>query len=329
LRYTPLFGANKNKFLNSDFGIWQRGVGTFTKTTGNEVYTADRWAISNDAGTITCAQQTFTPGAAPVAGYEGQYFARITTTASGGNALYYVQKIEDVRTFAGQTVTLSYWAKVSSGTVSSTPLAIQTFGSGGSGDVVTSLSSVTITTAWQRFTHTVAIPSISGKTVGTSSSLQMQVLRVGVSATIDLWGFQIEAGSVATAFQTATGTIQGELAACQYYYQKSYAQGVNPGTAATTGNLAPFTGTATVTDGWQFHSTVFPVTMRVSPTVTILSYNGATNIVSNAGGTDLAANSGVANLASNNGFRLINSSGGSLTPAFGGFLYQYVASAEL
>jgi hypothetical protein len=258
LRYTPLFGANKNKFLNSDFGIWQRGVGTFTKTTGIELYTADRWAISNDAGTITCDQQTFTPGTAPVAGYEGQYFARIGTTAVGGGALYLIQKIEDVRNFAGQTVTLSYWAKVSSGTVTNTPLAIQYFGTGGSGDVVTSVSSSTITTSWQRFTHQIAIPSISGKTVTGNSSLQMQVLRVGVSATIDVWGYQIEAGSVATPFQTATGTLQGELAACQRYYYRI----TNPNSSSDAMMPTGFAVATTQANMW-FNASV---SMRVTPT---------------------------------------------------------------
>jgi hypothetical protein len=37
---------------------------------------------------------------------------------------------------------------------------------------------------------------------------------------IDFWGLQLEAGSVATAFQTATGTIQGELDAAQRYYYR-------------------------------------------------------------------------------------------------------------
>ena len=254
--YNNNFAAGKNAIINGAFNVWQRGTGTFTKTTGAEVYTADRWVISNDAGTITCAQQTFTPGTAPVAGYEGQFFARITTTASSSNALYLIQKIEDVRAFAGQTVTLSYWAKVSSGTVTNSPLAIQAFGSGGSGDVVTSLSSSTITTAWTRFTHTVAIPSISGKTVGTSSSLQMQVLRVGVSATIDIWGVQVEAGSVATAFQTASGSLGGELALCQRYYWRS------------TATSDSYVGTGLAGSATAAYIAVQnPVTMRVAPTV--------------------------------------------------------------
>ena len=41
------------------------------------------------------------------------------------------------------------------------------------------------------------------------------------SNTFDIWGLQVEAGSVATAFQTATGTLAGELAACQRYYFRS------------------------------------------------------------------------------------------------------------
>jgi hypothetical protein len=253
------YAAGKNKFINGDLNIWQRGTGTFTKSGGSEVYCADRWVISNDAGTTTCAQQTFTPGAAPVAGYEGQYFARITTTVSGGNALYFYQKIEDVRTFAGQTVTLSYWAKVSSGTLSNSPLVVQEFGSGGSGAVVTSLSASTMTTSWQRFTHTVAIPSISGKTVGTNSLLQVQVIRVAASATIDIWGVQIESGSTATAFQTATGTLQGELAACQRYYYRNAFNGTGNGNYLLLG-----VGQATSTTGANI-AVSFPVTMRNEP----------------------------------------------------------------
>ena len=38
--------------------------------------------------------------------------------------------------------------------------------------------------------------------------------------TFQIWGIQAENGSTATAFQTATGTIQGELAACQRYYYR-------------------------------------------------------------------------------------------------------------
>jgi hypothetical protein len=214
------YTAGKNRILNSDFRIWQRGT-SFTAAG----YTADRWtiALGGGSGANTTSQQSFTAGTAPVAGYEGQYFLRWnqTTGASGNPTL--IQKIEDVRTFAGQTVTVSFWAKVAS---AGTPLAsivlAQEFGSGGSGTVnATLVNSPSLTTSWTRYTYSVAVPSISGKTLGTGNNLSLVFYgNASTTYTFDIWGVQLEQGSTATAFQTSTGTIQGELAACQRYYYR-------------------------------------------------------------------------------------------------------------
>ena len=59
-----------------------------------------------------------------------------------------------------------------------------------------------------------------------------------------------------TAFQTATGTIQGELAACQRYYFRN-----TPG----AGNSALGNGAATATTNAKIQIKL-PVTMRVTPT---------------------------------------------------------------
>jgi hypothetical protein len=256
------YAAGKNKVLNSDFSCWQRGT-TFTGiATG--AYSADRWVISKDK-TTNITQQTFTPGTAPVAGYEGQYFLR--QVISGGSFYALLNKIEDVRQFAGQTVTLSYWAKADA-SVTNTAGYAQNFGSGGSSQVAAYASNNTITTSWQRFTATFAIPSISGKTVGTSSFLAIQPILIqnATTHTIDIWGVQLEAGSTATAFQTATGTIQGELAACQRYCIV-YGEVNFRGMAAGSINLARIGGT-------------FPVRMRTAPSVSMSGtyswYDGST-----------------------------------------------------
>jgi hypothetical protein len=247
------YAAGKNKIINGDFEIWQRGT-TFTHT--SPVYTADRWLAEADIST-TFSRQTFTPGTAPVSGYEGEYFFRIAKGAGGTFATNY-QRIEDVRTFAGQTATLSFWAK-SDVAQTFEPFIIQNFGSGGSTAVNTATSTVNVTTSWARYSVTVAIPSVSGKTIGTSSYLQVYVARFFSTAarTVDIWGVQMENGSTATAFQTATGTIQGELAACQRYFQTITGDNAFPllqGYGGTSGvNVANFT---------------FPVTMRIAPTAT-------------------------------------------------------------
>ena len=226
LRYQSNFAAGKNKIINGDFGVWQRG--TSFSLTSNGAYQPDRFQISSGAGgTCATTQQTFTPGTAPVAGYEGQYFLQVAFTVSGTSTILFEQNIEDVRTLAGQTATFSFWGRVTSGTFASAAIEnVQRFGTGGSGAVVTSWGTANFTTSWQRFTGTVTIPSVSGKTIGASSSTSIR-LNIGTSgtSTFQIWGVQVEAGSVATAFQTATGTIQGELAACQRYYWRAYGAG--------------------------------------------------------------------------------------------------------
>jgi hypothetical protein len=220
LRYQGNYAAGKNKIINGNFNVWQRGTSfTFSGTGG---YTADRFEItSGSGGVVTVTQGAFTPGAAPLAGNESQYFLNLNYTTSGTSAADNGQYIEDVRTFAGQTVTVSVYAKMTSGTHSITPQLVQRFGSGGSGASATSGTSFTATTSWQRFSATISVPSVSGKTIGAGSSLQLR-LDLGTTGVkeFQFWGFQVEAGSVATAFQTATGTIQGELAACQRYYYR-------------------------------------------------------------------------------------------------------------
>ncbi len=218
LRYQGNFAAGKNKVINGDFSVWQRG----TSFTGGG-YTADRFTTdqSISAGTRTISRQTFSPGSAPVAGYEGQYFYRFATSA-GYTAAYnnFQYRGEDVRTVGGQTVTISFWAKAD--TTRSTPVFYQMgYGAGGSGFQTASIGTASLTTSWQRFTYTFAYPSISGKTINEGNFWGFFFdLPTTASATYDFWGMQVEIGSVATAFQTATGTIQGELAACQRYYQR-------------------------------------------------------------------------------------------------------------
>jgi hypothetical protein len=255
------FTAGKNKIINGDFGIWQRGT-SFSNPAALS-YLADRWMLNyNGTGaTRTISRQTFTPGSAPVSGYEGQFFFRYAQTVAGSGTTFsqVEQRIEDIRTFAGQTVTLSFWARVASGTASLGSLLFYNYGSGGSADSNSGvIATSTITTAWQRFTLTTTVASVSGKTIGANSWLGVyfQVPQNAVF-TLDLWGVQLEASSVATAFQTATGTIQGELAAAQRYYYR------NANTTNGYGRLSAGIGLSTTL---ATLATTLPVTMRVQPT---------------------------------------------------------------
>jgi hypothetical protein len=63
----------------------------------------------------------------------------------------------------------------------------------------------------------------------------------------------VESGSTASAFQTATGTVQGELAACQRYFQ-------------IYGDLTVFGQFYSATSARFFH--YLPVAMRTGPAIT-------------------------------------------------------------
>ena len=275
--------AGKNKIINSDFFVWQRGT-TFTNP-ATSAYTADRWQVSHDgtAATRTVSQQTFTPGTAPVAGYEGQYFYRYAVSVAGTSNTFqdFRYNQEDVRTFAGQTVTLSFWAKADAARVV-TLLYRTDYGSGGSSAAQASVGSVTLGTSWARYSVSYAVPSVSGLTLGTSSKGSW-IFRPPAATvqTIDIWGVQVEYGSYSTPFQTASGgSQQSELAMCQRYYQRQYPN-------ATTAGLG--TGFA---DGTTVALIKIPlkVTMRIAPTALEQSGTAADYGARIAGGTTVACN---------------------------------------
>jgi hypothetical protein len=292
------FVAGKNKIINGDFEINQRA---FTSNTSNGTYNFDRWYQQNSGGTTTITPQNFTAGSAPVAGYEGRQFCQVVTASQSGAGDYaqLTQAIEDVRTLAGQTATISFWAKASSGTPKISVEVIQRFGSGGSpsADVQTYAGQVTISTSWARYSITVAVPSISGKTVGTTVNTSSTTWSFWLSAgtnfnartgslgvqnnTFQIWGVQVEAGAVATPFTTASGSLGGELALCQRYYWRRSATG-----RTTLGNgVGESSTTAWIVFGFPTEMRVVPTTVEwsgltvsdgVSYTETVTSINGAT-----------------------------------------------------
>lgn len=269
----------RNAIINGDFRINQRG---FTSTTTFLAYGHDRWRLSTlGDGTSTYTTQTFTLGNA-IAGYEPTNYAQLvsagqTTTASGTNLQ---QPIENVRTFAGQTVIISFWAKTTSGTPKVAIELVQNFGTTGSpsSSVNTYCGQVTLSTSWTRYSVTVVVPSISGKTLGTdvnSSSLNLLLwssagsdynARTGSlgiqSTTVQYWGVQVEQNYQPTPFeQRPIGT---ELALCQRYFFKFISAGISYLSFQYAGT--------------QYRLTLpHPVQMRVAPhTVSSSTWQGGT-----------------------------------------------------
>jgi hypothetical protein len=309
-----------NAIINGAFDIWQRGT-SFSLVNGNVAYTADRFLAYSNGGSSTYSQQAFTPGAAPVAGYEGAYFLR--EVAGAGTLIYLEHKIEDVRTFAGQTATLSFWAKAGSAFTLSSEIA-SNFGSGGSTGATITTGSHSLTTSWARYTVTVAMPSLTGKTIGTGSSINIVLTSAATAQTLDIWGVQFEVASTATAFKRNASNIQGELAACQRYYYADI-PGNPTGTGDSTGTriaIAPITT-------FLAANVKYPVPMRTAPTIYVYGNGGSSNVVRR---TD---NGSTATLSGNNygrqqntGFSFLAVSSGVFT-ANAGYDFQIAVDAEL
>jgi len=250
-----------NAIINGDFGIWQRGTSFSNPVSG--AYTSDRWSINyNGSGaTRTVSRELFTPSEITATGYgDPQFYFRYNQSVAGSGATFgnIVHKIEDVRTFSNQTLTVSFWARASANTTRSVIIG-QIFGSGGSDNVFSTMGTVSITTSWQRYSLTAFVPTISGKTIGTSSTIDFNVSTpLNSTFTIDLWGFQVESGPAATPFQLAGGGSKGaELALCQRYY---FSSGPDGGLIFRTYNHRTSAGFVNIP--YQL-----PVSMRTSPSV--------------------------------------------------------------
>jgi hypothetical protein len=283
---------------------------------------ADRWQTFYNqvaAGTNTISRQTFSPGQTAVPG-NPTYFIRTTTNGSATQtATDYYQRVEDVSTFAGQTVTLSFWAQASnSGTIAI--YIDQNFGSGGSTTVeaTPTASAANFTTTWAKYTATFTLPSISGKTVGAGNYVGFRIRNFTslVSGTFDLAQVQLELGSVATPFSRAGGTIQGELAACQRYYWQ-----VALGSALMLGSSFYFTST-------QAEAFIqYPVTMRTTPVLIATSGANYYRTLYN-GGLD-AFDSLTINAANNQNTRVYNNTEVSGAAGSAGVFFTNNASSSV
>jgi hypothetical protein len=206
----------RNKLINGDFSIWQRGT-SFNISSNSNTFCADRWQIQSQGGTAVASQQLFSPGT--LTGIETPYYLRLVQSAGSANTLI-LNRLEDVRTLAGQTVTVSYWAKASASTTIITRFD-QDFGSGGSSRAANGGSSNTITTSWARYSSTFTVASISGKTIGSSSYIEFFLYYPNTAGiTVELAGVQIESGLFATQFEYRPQQI--ELAMCQRYFESYY-----------------------------------------------------------------------------------------------------------
>lgn len=164
-------GGFRNKIINGGFDIWQRGT-TVSGLTNH--YGPDRWKAVCASG-ITCQADRSVRGTSP----DEEYYGTFTFTGTGSAGSTVQQRIESVNTLAGKTVTVSGELAMDSTQTVNVYLR-QYFGSGGapsaSVDTLVGVVTAPAGVAWQQFSLSVALPSISGKTIGTAGDDSLQLL---------------------------------------------------------------------------------------------------------------------------------------------------------
>jgi hypothetical protein len=262
LRYTA-GTVQANPVLNSSMQIAQRGT-SFTVTAG--LYTLDRWqGYRGVAGSTITRQNTSDTTNLP----NIQYCARVARNSgnTATNSILLTQDFETVNSipYAGKTVTLSFYARAGANYSATSSILYGGIITGTGTDQNNTTGSYTgaaaslganfnLTTTWQRFSTTGTIPT-------TSTEMEVKFVfdptgTAGANDYFEITGVQIDIGSVALPFRTYAATIQGELAACQRYFQ-----------IIAEGNSAYiFNG-----NNWYAFDVrgvyTFPVQMRTAPTL--------------------------------------------------------------
>jgi hypothetical protein len=259
---------HKNLIINGAMQVWQRGVSQTVAGYGS----VDRFQMSNSTSTFTTTRQAFTAGQTDVPN-NPLYYLRCVVSSGGaaGNYMFMSQGIEGVQTGAGQTVTLSFYAKASSALKVGISYQ-QLFGTSGSSTVSTNGVAVTLSTSWTRYTVTTTLPSIASKTIGTASDMLRLLLWLdsgstyntssgsigNQSGTFEFSNIQLELGDTATPFEHRS--FGDELARCQRYFQfvSQY-----------------FEYSIGATGGFGTPRVSFTTPMRANPTYTVTASGGA------------------------------------------------------
>ena len=268
--------AGKNGVLNSNFSVWQRGtsIALAASTSAANGYSTDRW------DTVTGANQAITISRQATSDSTNlpniQYCARYQRNSgqTGTGALTFAQNFESLNSvqYAGKTVTFSFYGRAGANySAASSALNVyiwngtgtdqNVIGAGFTGQNAFINSSATLTTTWQRFTFTAAVPT-NATQIATGLSFT-PVGTAGANDYFEVTGVQLEIASSASAYSPNAATFQGELAACQRYFYNY----VN--------NTSQTIGVASFNAATQAETSVqLPVTMRTTPTLSSTTGSG-------------------------------------------------------
>jgi hypothetical protein len=235
---SAITAASQNAIINGNMMVAQRGT-SFTSTGGannDDTYTLDRWYILSDGNDAIDVTQSTN---APTGGLNSIALDVETINKKFGIAQIIEQK--NCIGLIGQTVTLSFKARVSSTTkLDNVKAAIVAWS--GTADTVTSdivsawgvegtnptlianatyentPANLNVTTSWASYSVTAPVDTASTNNI--IVFIWSDVTDTTLGDFLYVTDVQLEYGSVPTRFAIHGGGIDGEISACQRYYQR-------------------------------------------------------------------------------------------------------------
>jgi hypothetical protein len=224
----------RNRLFNGSYAVAQRGTTFASGSNNDDTYNLDRWYVLSDGNDVVDITQN-TADAPP-----NQKFCIALDVETEDDKFGVAQIIENINCadLQGQTVTLSFQAKVSattkldnvkcaivawSGTADSvTSDIISAWGAEGTNPTLianatyeNTPANLNVTTSWA--TYTVSAPIDTASTNNVIVFIWSDVTDTTAGDFLYLAGVQLEAGAVATPFERRP--IGTELALCQRYFE--------------------------------------------------------------------------------------------------------------
>lgn len=267
----PAHVYRKNRLINSNFDIWQRGKsGTVGRMPGGPqvFFGPDRWMIYSPTNAICTWSQYRLELGTDI--NEAKFGLRLSRQGDG-QGWNLSQRIENVETLAGRKVTISFYMRT---TVPHTCAVIlrQNFGAGSPEANVDVGTSVELTTTFKKHVVTLDLGSVAAKNKGSANDfVELLFASWGTGSHVtDIASVQIESGTVATPYEQRS--VHEELRACLRYFEKSFLLDY-----PLKSNNGPQTCLATFSQSCPPNSTQSALRMdfgevkRVTPTLTLFS----------------------------------------------------------
>ena len=257
-------GMFRNRIINGDMRIAQRGTSLVSGTgTSSLVYCIDRFGINYNitTGGITQTQQTLSSTDIPYT-YGFRYSYRVTASTACTNYTY-VQPTHIIEGYnvadlnwglsSGVPVTISFWMRTNVASGSVVPFTLR-----GWGLTMVYNYPITVTTSagWQYVSFTIPAPPATGvwpqgingafeclfagdyQHANATTSAWAANVCVGVPTQVSLWGtinnyieitgFQLEKGTIATPFEFRPYSAELQLCQRYFYVYAAYANSYDP-----------------------------------------------------------------------------------------------------